>query len=50
VWLRQATRIIVVALFFYLLARSLVALVRRFRDSALPWCWSNGFPSSSGIG
>lgn len=48
VWLRQAMRIIVVALLLYLLAISLVALIRRFRDSALALVLEQRFPEQLG--
>ncbi|HEV8062955.1 MAG TPA: hypothetical protein VGP68_23950 [Gemmataceae bacterium] len=48
VWLRQAVRIVVVALLFYLLARSIMALVRRFRNNALALVLEQRFPEQLG--
>jgi hypothetical protein len=47
-WMRQATRIIVVAVLLYLLARSLVSLVRRFQDKALALVLEQRFPEQLG--
>ena len=47
-WLRQATRIIVIAVLFYLVARSLVSLVRRFQNNALALVLEQRFPEQLG--
>jgi hypothetical protein len=47
-WLRQTGRIIVLALLLYLLARTLVALVRRFHDRALALVLEQRFPEQLG--
>ena len=47
-WFRQATRILVVAVLFYLVARSFVTLVRRFRNNALALVLEQRFPEQLG--
>ena len=47
-WLRQAARIIVIAVLFYLVARSIVSLVRRFQNNALALVLEQRFPEQLG--
>jgi hypothetical protein len=48
IWLRQTARILVMAVLLYFLARSLVALASRFRDSALALVLEQRFPQQLG--